>query len=281
MNYQERKNVEVGQHVYLFYGDYRIATSRYSMPLPVISVTATQFTIAAEHMDSKPRRFMKSSGHEVGHGYSRSSPSVTLVTPQSKTEVTKFNNKKNAEARTLVNKEQQEENDLREKYNAVLPKALVDDNIQERFLKPLRTMAEDGEEEMSKLLESFDGVTLEAENFYRITDAVERETKNGYFAYGLKTRDYARNLHQRFVNMIEEFLTGTQYEINKVKVGDLEQLITAEARRVLSEQMSRFFDYTFSNTVVDEADQKFISTLRSMTGEDNRAPRITKIKEEG
>jgi hypothetical protein len=189
--------------------------------------------------------------------------------------VTNFNNKKKTAERKKVTKEQQEEAALREKYNAVW----IDDDIQERFLKPLRTMAENGEHEMGELLKSFEDVTLEAENFYRITDAVRRETENGYFAYGLKTRDYARNQHQRFVDLIEEFQTGTRYKVGNEEVSDLNQLLLDSAAQVLGEQMGRFFDYTFSNTVVDEADQKFISTLREIVRDNDRAPRVTKIKE--
>jgi hypothetical protein len=280
LNYTDRENLEVGQRVYLFYGNWRHDNSRYTMPLPIISTTKTQFTVAAENMDSRPKRFMKSNGHEVGHAFSSSSPSVTLVTSASTREVNNFNNKKKTDARKQATKEQQEEASLREKYNAVW----VDDDIQERFLKPLRTMAENGEKEMSELLKSFDGVTLEAENFYRITDAVDRETRNGCFSFGLKVRDYARNQHQRFIDVIEEFQTGTRYKIGKVEVtnenASMEELLLAVTQQVLGEQMGRFFDYTFSNTVVDEADQKFISTLREIVRDDDRAPRVTKIKEE-
>ena len=259
LTHTERENITVGQQVYLYYGDWRTANSRYTLPLTVTNVTKTQFTVAAESKDIKPKRFLKSNCNEVGRGYSRSSPSVTLVTVKSQGEVNKFNNKKNAEAQKKETKEQQEEAALRFKYNAGW---IVDDSIQERFLKPLRSMAEDGEQEMGKLLESFEGVTIEAENFYRITDAVERETKNGYFAYGLKTRDHAITLHQRFVNVIEEFHTGAEFTIGKLQISimntEVEELLSAVTQQVLQEQMFRFFDYSFSNTVVDEADQKFI-----------------------
>jgi hypothetical protein len=274
----ERQNLEVGQKVYLYYGGYgRNFEGRYSMPLPIIKVTKTQFTVAAENMNSKPKRFMKSNGREVGRGYSRSSPSVTLVTSASSREVNKHNAEVKAKARKKDNDAFQAEAALREKYGATL---VSDDDIQNRFLKPLRTMAEAAEHEMGELFRAFDGVSLEAENFYRVTDAVERETRNGSFAFGLKARDYAREQHQRFVNTIEEFSTGTRYTVDKTEVTDLEELLTAQALRALRDQMNRFFGYTFSNQDATEADQKFIAVLREMVQEDYAHP-IVKIKEEG
>lgn len=274
MTSTQRKEITVGQKVYLYHGDWRTEHGRYSMPLPVIKVTATQFTVAAENMDSKPRRFMKSNGHEVGKAFSRHSPSVTLVTPESSREVNKFNREKKAKAQELSNKAYREEMALREKYKA---QDITDEGIQARFLKPLRSLAEDGEHEMSNLLESFEGVSIDAENFYRVTDAVRRETDNGYFAYGLKVRDYGRDQHANFVNLIEEFETGTRYQIGSVEVKSLEELLVGATHYVVRCQMQRFFDW--GRATIDEADQKFIGTMRDILNDEDIAPRITKIKE--
>jgi len=198
-----------------------------------------------------------------------------MVTTESTREVQKFNAEKSAKARKLVNERQQEEDALRKKYNAVW----IDDDIQDRFLKPLRSMAENAEHEMGELFKAFDGVTLEAENFYRVTDAIDRENRNGNFAYGVQARDYAREQHQRFVNLIEEFETGTRYKINKADISSVEELLLATTKQVLREQLNRFFGYTFSNNrAPTEADQTFISTLREIAQEEY-APRVEKVKE--
>jgi hypothetical protein len=202
--------------------------------------------------------------------------SLTLVTPESSREVNKHNADIKAKNRKQDNDAFQAEVALRIKYDAQL---VTDEDIQDRFLKPLRTMAENAEHEMGELFKAFDGVNLEAENFYRVTDAVERETRNGNFAFGVRARDLAKEQHFRFVNMIEEFSTGTRYKVDKTEITDLEELLVAETRAVLREQLNRFFGYTFSNSEITEAEQKFVAVLREIAREEY-APRVEKIKGE-
>jgi len=280
MNRLERKNIEVGQKVYLFTAGFgKNFRGHYSMPLEVIRVTEKQFTVAAENLSSKPKRFMKSNGREVGAGYSRSSPSVSLATPEMQKEVRKFNQEVAAEKREKENKASAEETRIRAKYSALM---VEDEAIQDRFLKPLRDLAENGEHEMNYMLKEFDGVSIENENFYRVTDAIERENRNGNFTYGVKARDYGRGFHQTLVTVVEEFETGTRYKTREAgEITDLTELLTAMVRSMLNDQMNRFFGYTFSNSSVPtEADQKFVSTLREILEEKEYGIRVEKIKEE-
>jgi hypothetical protein len=279
LTHEERQNIEIGQRVYLFTPGHGIRNpGTYSEPLKVIGVTKTQFTVESGQ-NSKRVRFTKSMGRKVGVGnYSRFAPSATLVTSATSREVNKFNAKKESTELAKVAKAGRVEIDLRDKYNAM---DVSDEEIQTRFLAPLRAMAEDGETEMNELLEKFQGVTVKEENFWRISDAIARETRDGYFAYGLRLRDISITFHATLVNIVLEYNTGSSYMVGDTVVSNLHDLLFAKTRQTLSEQLDRFFGYTFSsNDPLTEADQKFVSALREIMKDSFSSERVTKIKEE-
>ena len=270
LNFEEREKIEVGQKLYFYHYTRYGRDGQYTGPHEVTKVTKTQFIVGG-------KRFTKRRGTEVGRGYS-SSISLTLVTPESTKAVNDHLRKIESEKRAAENKASEYEQEMRKKYRAEL---VTDEDIHETFLKPLRLLAEIGEKSMSELLESFNGVTIKDENFWRVSDAIERETRHGSFEYGRDIRDRAIGLHQQLVEMTLEFETGTRYTIGDEEVTDLQALVTAKVRRVLNEQIRRFFGYTFSsNTDISKADQRFITTLREMLGENEHEPQIKKIKEE-
>lgn len=278
MNCQERENITVGQKVYLFYSGYHWNQGRYSMPLSVTHVTKTQFTVAAADMDSKPKRFMKSNGNEVGKGYSRNSTHVSLVTKETTAEVKAFNAERRDEADKAASEARQTEVGLRKKYGAM---KITDDAIQEKFLAPLRALAESGEHEMSELLRSFDGVSIDAENFYRVEDAIDRENRNGSFATGKVARDKSRDLHSGLVDLAIKFNRGSRYEIGGKECNDLSEILMASVKYALNRELDNVFGYTFHNYKdVSKGLQQYISALRQIVGAEYRAPRVSRVKED-
>jgi len=169
------------------------------------------------------------------------------------------------------------EMESRKKYGAL---EITNEAIQDMCLKPLRALADSGERFMSDLLNAFKGVTIEDENYWRVEDAIDRENRSGDFGYGKMIRDYAMTLHQSLVELILEFETGTRYEAGGVEIKTAEELVNKKIRRVLNEQVRRFFGYTFSNADITKADQRFIAVLREIMGDDEREDRLTKITEE-
>lgn len=277
MSYKERENLAVGQKVYLFYPGFgRNHKGTYSKPLEVIKVTKTQFTVEGEG-DSKPKRFMLSNGNEVGRGYS-SRTYVSLVTEKTRKEVKAHNRSIKTEKSKKETKERQEEIKLRKKYCA---NKIVDDAIQKRFLKPLRHQAEIGEGMMQDFLDAFDGVSIEDENFYRVTDTVRREHETGKFEYGLQIRDKAVGLHEMLVNIITHFQYGTRYRIGKTECNDLTELLEARIKQTLGSKIDEFFSYTFTpNRDMSEADQMFITVLREIMDDENSYERVIVIDPE-
>lgn len=261
LNYQERDSLIVGQKVFLYYSGWgRNNKGRYTRPLDIIKVTATQFTVEGENDDSKPKRFMKSNGREIGSGYSRNSPSVSLVTKSSTKTVDQFNEERMIDEKRQDAEARATEVALREKYNAV---TIIDEKIQKEFLAPLREMAENGEKEMQDFLDSFKDVTVVDENFYRVNDAVEREARDGGFSYGQSIRDYAMNLHEQLSHKALAFARGTRYRVGKIEITKLDDLLYTVVRETLNQQLDRFFGGSHSQDITT-GDQTFIRVLREI-----------------
>jgi len=269
-SYRDEEKIEVGVEVYLFYPGGMGKRGRYEGPLKITKTTKTQFTAGGE-------RFIKSNGRKVGSPYGRFSPSVQIATAEVKREVTEFR----AETMRLKDAARLEadsaERQSREKYGAT---AITNEAIQDACLKPLRSLAECGEKEMSSLLDAFKDVSIENDNFWRVEDAIERENRNNSFAYGKVIRDQAITLHQSLVDLILEFEAGTRYEVDGVEIKTAEELVNKKLRRVLSEQYRRFFGYTFSNSDISTADQRFITTLREILGDSEYDGQLKRIKTE-
>ena len=201
-----------------------------------------------------------------------------MVTPESTKEVDVFNAAQAAEKTQKETKARKAEIKLRKKYGA---HKINDETVQKTYLKPLRHQMEIGEGIMQDFLDNFDGVSIEDENFYRVTDAVRREHETGKFEYGLQIRDKCDQLHQDLVNLIQHFNYGTRYQIGKVECNDLTELLNARVRQRLSEQLDKFFNYTFGHKPdMTEADQQFITVLREILDDEYSFDRVRVVPEE-
>lgn len=269
-SYRDSEKIDVGVMIYLYYPGGMNQRGRYEGPIAISKTTKTQFTAGGQ-------RFMKSNGRPVGNPYGRFSASVSLATPEMDKEVKEFR----AETKRLKKKAEKKANkaemESRKKYGAL---EIIDDDIQKKYLKPLRFLADCGEKEMSDLLDAFEGVSVENENFWRIEDAIERENRHNSFAYGKVIRDRAMALHQQLIDLALEFETGTRYEVGGVEVESVDELMEKKIRRVLHDQMRTFFGYTFSNRDITTADQRFMTVLREILKDDDHDKPLKKIEEE-
>lgn len=273
--YQQFRQVACGDQMVIRKINFGREPDTWSGPFDVTKVTKTQFTV---NIDGNPTRFKRTDGREFGYnGTAWRAPQAYYATEEKLAEI--------AEERAEQEREQNErdaeqriaELALREKYGV---QGITDDDIQNRYFKPLITMAEQAENKISSTLKDFEGVSVEKGNFWRVADRMKRAVERGDMEYGERLYELSTDAIAELGEKLLAFNEGKRFVCNDKEITTAEELAQLFMRFTLDRQLDRFFNFRFTPVEIGLADQKFISELRSTMGDQYSYNRISEKKEQ-
>lgn len=284
MSYQ---NINLGDEFVVYMPRFR--NGEWSDPRKVIKVTKSQFTLEpivpeeeqtdeTPKMWGKPQRFLRSSGRRVGDSdrwtgwrAERATAERLADIAEDRIEREKAENEAAAVARA-------EEKALREKYNA---SDISDEEVQKKYLAPLRQLAEQSEKTIAYAMKEFDGKEVTVDNFGWMARRLERVVEGGEISVAMEVRDLAIDANNKLISMLKKFESGARFAVEGKEVTTAAELAKAQLQYELDRTVSRFFNFGMGkDTNRANATHKYISALREALGKSYAYDRVKEIAQE-
>lgn len=262
--------------------------TKYSRPLEVIKITRSQFTLEPlvpedEQTEDTPKafaepiRFLRTSGKRVGDGERIRAWRAQRATDRLIKEIEEITAKEKKAENEAAAKARAEETALREKYGAT---DIGDEAVQKKYLRPLRTIAEQSEKTITFYMKEFENAELKPENLRHYARRMERAVEGREIFVAMDLKEMILEDNERLIKMLLEFYTGTRFEVDGEEIASGEELAKAFLTYQLQREESRFFNYGIdgvdSRTI---ARHKYISELRTIVGTQYNYSAVKEIKE--
>lgn len=280
------ENINIGDEFVVWEPRYR--GGEYTRVRKVVKVTATQFTLEPEIAKedqteetpagmTKNERFLRSTGVKIGSGDRWRARRAVPATEKMMKEVAEYQANAQKAENDAAAKARAEETALREKYGAT---DISDEAVQKKYLRPLRTIAEQSEKTIAYYMKEFEDAELKPENLRHYARRMERAVKGREIFVAMDLKEMILEDNERLIKMLLEFYTGTRFEVDGEEIASGEELAKAFLTYQLQREESRFFNYGIdgvdSRTI---AQHKYISELRTIVGTQYNYSAVKEIKE--
>jgi hypothetical protein len=255
----------------------------------VIKVTKAQFTLEpivpedeqtdeTPKMWGKPQRFLRSTGRRVGDSDRWTSWKAEPATAELLADIAEDRREREKAENEAAAVARAEEKTLREKYNA---SDISDEEVQKKYLAPLRKLAEQSEKTIAYAMKEFDGKEVTVENFGWMARRLERVVEGGEISVAMEVRDLAVEANNKLISMLKKFNSGARFAVDGKEVTTATELAKVQLQYELDRTVSRFFNFGMGNdTNRATATHKYISALREALNQSYSYSRVKEIEQE-